>query len=605
MKQLLSVVVLCIVILAGCQAVETPGPELSTSQDVAEQSTPTLTIDSLDSSIPLGDSFPIVVNLKDAPANQQVEFELVNGDIIPSTSRVATNTDGSGNATIRLTGRSTRPELNALYARVYLEDDQEIVGQLYVNFEPPQPTSLDVQATNLEAQAEGTTVGEPITFDNYVETLPVANSLDDLKTASESSTSGVRLQGVRFPEENGELGEPIDALEFSSGTQIGDVSVIPSGTCALTTTHVYLKTVFDGAVASFPTGTKVFISGSGTTPDKTTYTDDDGKVSFPFGCANALYIRVQGLSNTGLQVVTGSDESGYPLLIWSKAVKAGLNKVLTAEGVAGDTVQLSTTAANSTARTAQEVYSRVEQFRQWELSSHSRYSSSTFPISVVYPDRNPFINSSRAHYGRMFIEGGSSTQTIVHETGHEVYYRRMLGSIEYMSHYRRARSTNITGFPSCAGYFNGWTPWTNQQDCEAMLEGFADWWSRVARSDVFRDVGLSYEYRPSGTPSGASVPGNVATFLWDITDLSAAPTVRDNDGDEVRVSGTAKERYARVAAYFYGADPSVRFTHHWENVIFLSRPSDQRYEYCMVLKRNTILNSNYWPTGCRNEGVGP
>ena len=405
MRRVLSVLVLCVFVLAGCRVVETPGPQLATSQETGEEPTPTVTIESLDPSIPIGDSFPIVVNLENGPANEQVEFELVNGDIIPSTSKIVTDTDASGNATIRLTGRSVRAELNALYARAYFEDGGEAVGELYVNFEPPQPASLDTLATDLEAQAAGPTIGEPITFDQYVATLPVANSLDDLKTASVNSISGVRLSGIRFPEENGELGEPLDALEFSSGQQV-DIAVQPDGPCPMTTTHMYLKTVVDGEVDSFPTGTKVFISGSGTTPDKTVYTAADGKISFPFGCANAVYIRVQGLSNTGIQTVTGSDEGGYPLWIFSKTVKAGTGKVLTAEGLAGDEVQLSTLAANSTSVTAQQsVYRNVERVRQWELSTHSLYTGSSFPISVVYPDRNPNHQvASRAHYGRMFIE---------------------------------------------------------------------------------------------------------------------------------------------------------------------------------------------------------
>lgn len=602
MKRTMYVLALCIVVLAGCRAVEAPDPQLAASQEVGGEPAPTVTIESLDPSIPLGDSFPIVVNLENAPANQQVEFELVNGDIIPSTSQVVANTDASGRATIRLSGRSTKAEFNALYARAYLEDGSEIVGELYVNFEPPQTISSDMQATNLKAQAEDS-IGEPVTYEEYAKTLPLATSLDDLESASESSTSGVRIEGVRFPEENGELGEPINAIEFSSGTQVGDTSVIPSGTCTLTSTHMYLKTLVSGQVSSFPAGTKVFISGSGTTPDKTTYTTADGRVSFQFGCASALYIRVQGLSNTGLQTVSGNDESGFPLTIWSKSVKAATSRSLTADGLEGDTVQLSTTAANSTSTTTQQVYTKVERARQWEISTHDFYTGKTFPISVVYPDGNRLIPRSRAHYARMFIKGGSSDYTLYHEFGHEVYYRRLLGADQYMYYYNRAIATNNTGFPICAGYLNGWTRWEHQENCEAMLEGFADWFERVYRS-VAINQDYAYEYRGTksdGSPAdkGESVPGNVAAFLWDITDyLPSQYPVRDDDNDEVHVTGSVAERYARVAGFFHHHNTNENFGFVWRYRILAQRPESVIPDYCKVLKRNTINNSTVTMAGC-------
>ena len=547
---------------------------------------PTITIESLDASIPLGDSFPIVVNLKDGIPNQQVEFELVSGDIVPSTSKVTASTDGRGEATIRLTGRSTRAELNALYARAYFEDGEEIVGELYVNFEPRQPTSLKSQPLSIAAQAADAVVGVPTTFDSYVETLPVATSLTDLETASAASASGVRLQGIRFPEEDGTLGEPLDALEFSSGQQLGK-SMKLTKSCPVKTTSVYLKTVIDGEVSDLPEGTKVFVSGSGTTPDKTTYTQADGKISFPFGCADALYVRVQGQSDQGVEIVTGSDEGGYPTLIWSKTVKAETGKVLTAGGLSGETVQLSTPEANTAARTAQQVYVLVERARQWEMSTHNLYKSATFPVSVVYPDRN-FLFGPRAHYGRMYIKSGSSEYTIYHEFGHEVYYRRMLGEKSYMREYRQAVGLNQPSMPLCAGYLNGWTRWESQERCEAMLEGFADWFQAVYFSAAVSQR-TNYEYDVPINDLGDSVPGNVGAFLWDITDLGAGnKTIEDIDNDEVRVSGNAAQRYARVASHFREANTNIDFAFIWKNRIKRDSPAGQISYYCKVAKRNTI-----------------
>lgn len=583
------------IVFTDCRAVPPSTPTISTTQTSAPS--PVVEIESLDPSIPLGDSFPIVVNLTGAPANQQVEFEIVNGDIIPSTLRVVTQTDGDGKATVRLTGRSTKAELNALYARAYIAGGKANVGSLYVNFEPPQTVSL-------RTQADAAPVGEPITLEQYAETLPTASSTDDLKTASANSASGVRLQGVRFPEADGRLGKPLDALEFSSGAQLADAPVASSGTCALTSTHVYLKTMADGAVANFPTGTKVFISGPGTTPDKTTYTDKNGKVSFSFGCDSALYLRVQGLSNTGLQLVTGNDDRGYPLLIWSKTVSAGPGKVLTAGGLAGDTVQLSTAAANSTSRTAQQVYTIVERFRQWDLSSHRLYTSATFPIATVYPDYD-FTARSRAHYGRIFIDAGVATRTIVHETGHEVYYRRMLGQDSYLRFYNDAVRHNTFNYPFCSGYFLGTGVWTREEGCVAMLEGFALWFEMAAQSGLYNNRDFTWEDRPANPPNGRSIVGNVAAFLWDVGDEATRLSIRDTDNDEVKVPGSPKARYKEAAHRFQGQNPNTDFMTIWFDSWYTTLPEDQRFEYCKILQRNAIIYRGYNWAFCRDQGVVP
>ena len=160
------------------------------------------------------------------------------------------------------------------------------------------------------------------------------------------------------------------------------------------------------------------------------------------------------------------------------------NSPLNAASLQGKSYYLADRNTDSARRNSLRVWYKINQVYNWERSAHNLYD--TFPLSTVYPDGNPIIFRSRAHFGRMYIEAGDGTNdaTLFHEFGHEVYYRRMLGGASYGGYHRDAVATNNTSAPACAGYANPFLKsyWQTTEGCVAMLEGFAEWFSAVLYS---------------------------------------------------------------------------------------------------------------------------
>lgn len=536
---------------------------------------PTLTVTSLDNSIPLGDAFPILVELSNLPPNRRVDLQLDNLGITPSVYDTSVTSDGTGRAELRLTGRASRPQLDALNVLGFFEGGIA-AGMLLVNYEPSQEGEL---------QAQAAVVGEPVTHQEYVSTLPTATSLKELEVYNADPAPALRLDGIRFPEEDGSLGEPTDLLQYDMGSQTGDTTVSEQALgCSSGNTYIILRAYSGNPM---PVGTKVYISGAA--PQQTRYVGANGKLCFTMNPGSVLYFNVQGWTSTGIYLHDSSD--WYRIHAWYKRIYAPYRGTLTAGNVLGDVLTVADDFV-STGYRGLRVFYKINRVYDWErFVPNNPYRS--FPLSVVYPDIS--LETTRAGYGRMFIDEAfySVDRTLFHEFGHEVYYRRMLGADTYAYHHEQAVKWGNTALPLCAGSI-GWSPWKDTDGCAGMLEGFALWFEGVstrAGLGTSPSTIIDFEY-PPGTNGGAAVPGHVAQFLWDITDAhaNASTQVQDKDADEVKnTTASLASRYPAVARYFKNAPPnSSTFTYMYKNRIEPLHPASERVDFCAVVRRNTL-----------------
>lgn len=581
-------------VLAGCVAVpeSLQPPQVVGAQESASE--PTLTVTSLDNSIPLGSSFPILVQLSSLPPNQNVDLQLEDLGVTPSSHTASTTSDSVGRATLQLSGRATRPQLDALNVLGFFEGGT-VGGMLLVNFDPPLQNEL---------QAQATIIGKPTTHEAYVRASPVVGGLRGLEAAHAEMPPVLRVNNVRFPEPNGRLGKPLNLLQYNAGVQIGDgvkasqfdAQFGPSQAsgCSSGNTYVYLTTFIDYYQVPMPAGTRVYISGHA--PKQTRHVGENGKLCFDFTSGTIIQFSILGWTSTGIYMHDGSDS--YRLEGYSKVFGAAYNTTLTAANILGKTVNVTSSTKDYSYRSLRVFY-KINKVYNWErFVPNNPYSS--FPLSVVYPDSA--LETTRAGYGRMFIDAAfySSDRTLFHEFGHEVYYRRMLGADTYRYYHEQAVVRGQTALPLCAGSI-GWSPWKHTDGCAGMLEGFALWFEGVStRAGLGTSFSTAIEFDISpGTNGGGAVPGHVAQFLYDLTDAHApvgsttpiSSKVPDSDADEVKNTtmpdlGT---RYSNVARYFHGANPgSSTFTYMYQNRIQPALHPDHRPDHCAVVRRNTL-----------------
>lgn len=571
-----------LVVLSACKAIP-DSPRVQQSVEVQHGDEPALTVTSLDNSIPLGDSFPILVELINLPPNQHVELQLGNLGITPSLSEASVTSDSAGRAELRLTGRAARPQLDALNVLAFFEGGIA-GGTLLVNFDPPLEGEL---------QAQATTVGEPTTHAEYVNTTPTLTSLEDYEATGADMPPVSRLNGVRYPKEDGTLDEPMDVLMYNAGTQVAETdSVGPSqvSTCSGGNTYVYLTTLIDGSQQLLPPGTRVTVSNDA--PRQTRHVEANGRLCFNYTSGQTVWFSILGWTNTGIYLHDSSD--GYRLEGWTKVLVAPYRTTLTAANIRGDYVRVTTSTTDRSYRSLRVFY-KINRVYNWErFVPNNPYTS--FPLSVVYPDVSLF--TTRAAYGRMFIDEAfyGTDRTLFHEFGHEVYYRRMLGADTYRYHHEQAVKHGQAALPSCAGSI-GWTPWKHTDGCAGMLEGFALWFEGVStRAGIGANPSPSIDFEANPGPNtGAAVPGRVTQFLWDITDAhaNASTQVQDKDADEViNTTASLASRYSGVARYFKDANPgNSTFTYMYKNRIEPLHPASERVDFCAVVRRNTLAVS--------------
>jgi hypothetical protein len=596
-KQIARLALVTVAVISGCRAVESPDSVQTAVQNEAPSFS--IIVDALDNSIPLGDNFPIVVNLANAEPNSVVDIELDSEGIMPSVKRTSVSADDSGRATLRITGVASRAQLTVLQVKAFNEG-LETSELLLVDFTPPQTTP------SLAAQNADEVVGEPTTYTDYIQTLPTVTSFDEVQAVGSSPEAPdvVFAKDVAFPDDSGELIEPIDALIFDTnsaednlevqmdlGTKGGGLSAL-----ACESTYITLKSKVASTVVNMPASTKVVVS----TPSgsSTKWVQAGGRLNFDFCGSGNLQLSVFATSSHGLYMHTQYVPYGpTPQIIWEHS-RSGA----TADGLRGDVIQMSADTEPFLSRATQRIWYLMNIVRNWELSAHDVYDSHS--VDLIFPAQ--IIGSSRAAVGQIWLKGGDydSAPTIFHEYGHEVYYRRVIGGPLY-EHLHREAVAGGASLPACIGEL--WAElWEVVDGCTAMLEGFALWFESITLRalDAHPTVApralstFNPETRPSA-PMGAAVPGRVAQHLVDLSDVDTGYTdhiLRDGDDDPFVRAMTAldnpqldaKRRYAYVAGLFYDGPVNQNFSWYWRYNFMPVLASGSETTHCATMKFNTL-----------------
>ena len=562
-KSCLYSIVLILTILCGCRTVSS-APTTSRGLQALQNSTdPTLSVDVLDMSIPIGDSFPVAIRIQNAPPLQNLNLQIIGTGITPSVYNATVATDASGSGEFRLSGRAVKPKLNALDVIGYLEDGSVLTGSAYVDFEPDSAGTLTAQA----AQA----VGEPTTIEEYLDSLPVVTDQSELEEIQADAPPAVVLDNVVYHTEDGTALEPLDAVVLNSPKQIVDTQpsagqepVLQAAACPLTeTTEVRLKTSADnGNVLDIPVGLNVAIindRGAATI----TRSLDGGIVRWPFNCSSFLRFEVQAqpanrVVDGGIKMTTG----GGGIVIWAKTVDPATGN-LTADNIRGTTISIAQ-GVSAFSQKSQRVFFKVHQAWNWERKIPKRGSVFNYVVEVYYPygGSGGLSNIGVINYPDSFTFYDVG---IFHEYGHQAYYLRMLGPSEFNNQRNRT--------PICQGSLT-WVLWKSAEGCVGILEGWAVFFENVA-SDRFntnpgRSVEINrYDPDPGDGYTNIGTPGNVAGFLWDITDDHGSnPDLNDFDNDIiVNTNQSIESRFEQTGNYFYNLPVITNFGVVWDRNI--------------------------------------
>ena len=274
--------------LCGCRAVSSEPTTSRGFQALQNTTEPTLSVDVLDMSIPVGDSFTVAVRIQNAPPLQNVNLQIIGTGITPSVYSATVATDSLGSAELRLSGRAAKPKLNALDVIGSFEDGNILTGSAYVNFEPDSEATLTAQAAQV--------VGEPITIEEYLDSLPVVTNQSELEEIQADAPPAVVLDNVVYRTAAGKALPPLDAVMFNSPRQVidtqpssGQAQTLQAAACSpKQTVYVYLKTSADnGNIVDIPVGLNVAIIDDRGVATITT-SRDNGLVRWPFQCETSF-----------------------------------------------------------------------------------------------------------------------------------------------------------------------------------------------------------------------------------------------------------------------------------------------------------------------------
>ncbi len=341
------------------------------------------------------------------------------------------------------------------------------MGSLYTNFEEPYIEGAELQTQDKKP------AGEPLTVNEYYETLPVARTEAEIETFNEdpSPPKAYILDGVQFKNVDGKLEKKFDAVVLDGGTDTIETATLQSSpaltsqACTAKPTYITLKTIVDQNPTAHIKGTRVRID-THSEPVQVRYVGDYGRVEFSYSCSTRVSFQVDSWINTGMYIHTGKDIfSKEKLFAWKKDIAAG-GKVFNADNIRGTVVR---TDGNTLSIDSQRLFWKINQVYGWERRSHNLYN--TFPLDTYYP----YIGvGGLSGVGRTHIPsaGARYDPLIFHEFGHEVYYRRMLGGAEYERlHQNVTLRGQLPTYPACLGAL-GWEPWAIEGLCAGMLERF-------------------------------------------------------------------------------------------------------------------------------------
>lgn len=256
--------------------------------------------------------------------------------------------------------------------------------------------------------------------------------------------------------------------------------------------------------------------------------------------------------------------SGGRVIIWTATLDPATGN-LTADNIRGRNVSIAI-GANAFSQKSQRLFWRVHQAWNWERTIPKRGSLFNYVVEIFYPygGAGGLSNIGVISYPDAFT---FSDVGIFHEYGHQAYYLRMLGPDQFNS--------QRNGIVGCLPAL-GWVLWSNGEGCAGMLEGWAVFFENVASDRFNTNPGRSVEinrYDPDPNDPFATVGavGNVAGFLWDISDdhgIGSNLDLEDFDNDLiVNTNQSIESRFEQTGNYFYNLPVNTNFGVVWSRNI--------------------------------------
>ena len=542
------------------------------------------------------------------------------GDVIAEVPFATLHTNEKGSAQFKTNAKVVRASHVSIVAGVGVENET-ISSSLEIVYDSPQ-SSFIAQSLNATAIAGVTTTIEDyyariphVSDSNYVTIYETPNGvlLNTNGQAISGRPSTLFVDNIQYAKNDGSLTEPFSGLEYVL-PDTGDgvpASGLQAASCGSSSTTITFRQVIDydysvsppaRLYGAMPQGTYFRAVDNAIFADRILYegyTGANGQTTFtypncdPSGSGQPdVYFIFETRNNTRLTASHGTVTRRHwwrTNTYWDYAPSEFNGKVIRAIG------------DNAEAINTQRLWHKVNQVYNWDRQAFSDVYSS-FRLDVLYPVFTYFGGArvSRAAIGQMQMvyDDANWDNTIFHEFGHEVYYRRMMGESAYNQAHSCSSSAVCTVFPLCGGCI-GHSLFKDSGPEAGMLEGWADFFEAIAVQHIpAKHISFSMNsyienfdrYGWSGIssiPSGQGVEARVAAYLWDIWDNnSSTPQIYDND--QVVGSGTPQERYRKVGGYFMNMNVSSEFINVWRSRIKPSLNSTDLAKHRSVLILNTL-----------------
>ena len=420
------------------------------------------------------------------------------------------------------------------------------------------------------------------------------------------------IDNVQYILPNGKLSEQMSGIQYGvPGTGSGqpskaDLEQNPTPSlsaqyaCGTQQVSVTFTNTVDSITRPIPKGTYIRASEQNFLPDSIQaegWIGDNGVFTFPMQICDSgetfskgkpdLYFILETRNNVGLTETHGTfaRRHWWRTNTWNNTSPAAIN---------GMTVRI--TGSNAEAELARQLWYNVNRVNYWHRSAMSSYYTD-FPLDVLYPvsTYQGIAPLARAAIRQIQIPYATATDTstVFHEFGHEVYYRQLLGGAAWATY----NTATGAAFPTCGGCL-GHSYTTNSGPEAAMIEGWADFFAAVTT----RTLGYSGDYltveKPDDyyvVPRGLGNELRVAAYLYDRYDndteefnFDGVPNSSRTDDDYYKTTGTAAERFSKVAKYFFNAPLSSEFQQHWLQRIKPALSASGVVDNCALLRLNTL-----------------
>jgi hypothetical protein len=615
-----------LLLLVSC-SVNTEITQPTTS--VNDSAKPLLEIHAAPGQIRLNEPFSVMLNVKNALPNAQLDITLAGvAGIVPSQNSITLKTNPQGHANGKITATVSERHHTSLIART------EFGGE---NLSNSLDIVFDSKGTRSAARKVGATVslGKEIDIQAYFAAMPrtsdsnyVMNYERDkhrvnasgLSTLIEDTTADVPdtliVENITYQMPDGTESEPFSGVEYYlSDTGSGeptpeqiegtDIGGLTTQACSSNIVFTTFKQSIDGVMEFMPKGTYVrAVDYNGIWPDRIIeewYISDYGRFYYDLPtCDTAggstppdIYFifetrtqkNVNGSSvGDGLTATHGTIARRH---WWLTGTYYDVTPTSRPVGVA-----VSVVGVNAEARNTQRLWHKINQVRNWERAQVTPFS---FPVDILYPVSTyvGIAPLSRAFIGQVQVvyDQALDDDILFHEYGHEVYYRRTMGQVNYNFGYNCNFAATCFSPPLCGGCL--WHDGSKNIGPEAaMIEGWADFFEAVALYNIPNNNGGATYYvvedprcctwNNKPVASGVGAEFRVAAYLWDLYDgIDSFEPVDQIDG---------LGNYKKIAAYMNQPSwaESSELKQIWLENIEPSLNADLQEKHCRLMIYNTL-----------------